>query len=217
MSFPRLVPSGDAALLVELGDAINPIVNRRVHALAAQVQALKLPGLAEAVPGYCTLLVHYDPAQLDFATVRDMIARLAAAIESAPAPQTRRVEIPVVYDGPDLAFVAQHNGLTAEEVVRLHTAGEYRVYMMGFMPGFAYLGEVDARLAVPRLETPRLRVPAGSVGIAGRQTGIYPLESPGGWRLVGRTPLVMFDLARTPPFLLSPGDVVTFVRLSADE
>lgn len=213
MTPPRLLASGDAALLAVLGEEINPAVNRRVHALAARLRDAALPGLGEAVPAYATLLIHYDPAQLDEAQARACLKPLLDDLEQPEAVAPRRFTIPVRYggaDGPDLEFVAQRAGLTPEDVVRLHTGRDYRVYMMGFTPGFAYLGELDERLAVPRLETPRVRVPAGSVGLAGRQTGLYPLDSPGGWRLIGRTDLVLFDLERDPPFRLAPGDSVRF-------
>lgn len=209
----RLTPSGDSALLLQLGEDIDPALNRRVHTLAAQLRAAALPGLREIVPGYCALLIHYDSAEIDYAEVRERVAETVAREANVAAALPRRVEIPVVYDGPDLDFVAAHHHLSVREVIGIHAAPEYRVYMMGFTPGFAYLGEVDARIATPRLETPRLRVPAGSVGIAARQTGIYPLESPGGWRLLGHTPLKMFDLQREAPFLLAPGDLVRFVSI----
>lgn len=216
---PRLLASGDSAVLVVFGDEIDPALNRRVHALAAYLRAAALPGLGEAVPGYATLLVHYDPARLDETQVR---ARLAQALdvlaaEPAAAAPPRWFEIPVRYGGeagPDLDFVAQHAGLTPDEVVGVHAGRDYLVYMMGFTPGFAYLGELDARIAVPRLETPRVRVPAGSVGLAGRQTGLYPIDSPGGWRLIGRTDAALFDLGREPPSLLAPGDRVRFVPVA---
>ncbi|MGQ0603765.1 MAG: 5-oxoprolinase subunit PxpB [Anaerolineales bacterium] len=210
-----LVPSGDSALLVQLGAVIDPALNRRVHALAERLRGASEAciGLREIVPGYSTLLVHYDPAETQFAGVRDFVAAIARENAETVDDAARRVEIPVQYDGPDLEFVAEHNHLSIDEVIAIHTASAYRVYMMGFTPGFAYLGEVDARIATPRLETPRVRVSAGSVGIAARQTGIYPIESPGGWRILGHTPLKMFDLNRESPFLLAPGDGVKFVRV----
>jgi KipI family sensor histidine kinase inhibitor len=162
------------------------------------------------------LLVHYDAAVLDYPAVEATVRAAASAAAELAAAPPRRVEIPVTYGGeagPDLDFVARRAGLTPAQVVGLHTGREYRVYLMGFTPGFAYLGELDERIETPRLETPRLRVPAGSVGIAGRQTGIYPLESPGGWRLIGLTALTLFDPAAAAPFLLAPGDLVRFVAV----
>jgi KipI family sensor histidine kinase inhibitor len=215
--FPIFGPSGDAALLVTFGEAIELATNRQAHALAHLLQDEPLPGLGEAVPGYTTLLVHYDPLELDYARLLDWVRpRAARALQSGETllPAPRRVEVPVFYGGsfgPDLEFVAEHNGLHPEDVVRRHTARDYPVYLVGFTPGFPYLGGLDESIAAPRLSSPRQQVPAGSVGIAGQQTGIYSVESPGGWRLIGWTPLKLFDPARQPPSLLAPGDVVRFV------
>lgn len=214
---PRFRPSGDAALLVTLGDAITLAVNQRVHALTARLATAAAPGLGETVPAYCTLLVHYDPDQLDYAGAQALVEQALAELDDAALAPARRVEVPVRYGGeagPDLDFVARHAALTPAEVVRRHTGRDYRVFMMGFTPGFAYLGELDEQLAVPRLATPRVRVPAGTVGLADRQTGIYPIDSPGGWRLIGRTPLRLFDPDGAPPFQLRPGDLVRFVAIA---
>jgi KipI family sensor histidine kinase inhibitor len=209
-------PVGDAALLVTLGDTIALAINRRVHALANLLMGEGITGLGECVPAYVSVLVHYDPLLLTYDRLIDLIeSRLEGLVIDAQW-QPRVIEVPVVYggeSGPDLDFVSGHSDLTQAEVIALHSAGEYPVYMMGFTPGFPYLGGMDRRLACPRLETPRTRIPAGSVGIAGEQTGIYPLESPGGWRIIGRTPLRLFDLQREPPCLLAPGDVVRFVSI----
>jgi KipI family sensor histidine kinase inhibitor len=218
MSFPTFHPSGDAALLVTFGDRIDLATNRLAHALAARLSQAPLPGLGEAVAGYTTLLVHYDPLALDYEQVQAWVqARVgeASAAGTASSPEPRRIEVPVIYGGergPDLEFVARHNGLSPEEVVRRHTARDYPVYLVGFTPGFPYLGGLDETIAAPRLPSPRSRVPAGSVGIAGQQTGIYSVDSPGGWRLIGWTPLALFDPGREPPSLLAPGDVVRFVE-----
>jgi len=217
--FPRFAPSGDSAILVTFGDVMALDINRRAHALAHLLLAEPLDGLGEAVPGYTTLLVHYDPLALDYRQALEWVQARAGRVLQAAAggegllPASRRVKVPVIYGGergPDLDFVAGHAGLTPAEVVRLHTQGEYPVYMIGFTPGFPYLGGLDERIAAPRLPSPRQRVPAGSVGIAGQQTGIYPVDSPGGWRLIGWTPLKLFDPLADPPSLLAPGDVVIF-------
>lgn len=211
-------PLSDSACLVRLGDQIDPAVNRRVHALAALIEAAPLPGVIETVPAYATLLVHFDPRIVAYATVADWIEGLAD--QAADIPRTpRRIQVPVRYggkNGPDLSLVAASTGLTPVQVVRIHTGTEYTVYMMGFTPGFPYLGRLDPRLALPRLETPRTRVPAGTVAIAGEQTGIYPLDSPGGWHLIGRTSLLLFDPSAEMPFLFAPGDLVTFVAEAID-
>lgn len=209
-------PAGDSALLITLGTQIDLALNRRVHALARRLSAHALAGVIECVPAYAAVLVQYDPLRLDYAEVLAWAQAQAALPLDAAQLTPRRVEIPVHYggaDGPDLLDVAEAHHLTPEEVVRIHTSADYPVYMLGFTPGFPYLGGMDAAIATPRLETPRARVAAGSVGIAGGQTGIYPLESPGGWRIIGRTPLALFDPLRDPPTLLAPGDWVRFVAL----
>jgi inhibitor of KinA len=220
MREPRFLSAGDAALVVELGDAIDPQVNRCVHALAHVLEECPAVGLGEAVPSYRSLLVHYDPLWLSWAEVKALVTRSLHKCQESPPLEPRQVEIPTAYGrefGPDIAFVAEHHGLSVEEVIRLHSGAIYTVYMLGFTPGFPYLGGLPARLATPRLATPRQSVPAGSVGIAGPQTGIYPLATPGGWQLIGRTPAALFDPGRTPPALLEPGDQVRFVPISAEE
>ena len=230
-------PQGVLREMIDLG------LNRRVQALAVRLGqssarpegvggqgrmpsaptegqgALRPEGGGEAVPAYASLVVHFDLMRIDYQTVSGWIQAQLEGLEERGLPAARVVEIPVIYGGahgPDLDFVARHNGLTPAEVVAIHSAGEYPVYMLGFTPGFPYLGGLDARIAAPRLETPRSRVPAGSVGIAGSQTGIYSLDSPGGWRLIGWTPLRLFDPAADPPALLNVGDVVKF-RVMSEE
>src|SRR5574337_911908 len=176
--WPRFPPAGDSALVVELGDEIDPALNQRVHALDQLLRVTLLSGIVETVPTYCSLLIHYDPQALDYQSVLNWATPLISKIDSAPPAPARLVEIPVTYGGehgPDLDFVAHHHHLSVEEVVRLHSQREYRVYMMGFTPGFAYLGILDPAIATPRLDTPRTLVPAGTLGIAGNQTGIYPI------------------------------------------
>lgn len=213
-------PLGDTALLLTLGDRIDPKLNARLHALAYGLKQLDLPGVGEVVPGYATLMVKYNPQRMDYPRLCSELQSLMNNVSETAVCTPRRVEIPVIYGGeygPDLDFVARHTGLTPQEVVRRHAAGVYPVYFLGFLPGFPYLGGLDPALATPRLESPRTRVPAGSVGIAGTQTGIYPSESPGGWQLIGRTPLALFDPSAEQPALLAPGDEVVFVPLSAAE
>ncbi|HVC20690.1 MAG TPA: 5-oxoprolinase subunit PxpB [Vicinamibacterales bacterium] len=217
---PRIVGAGDSTLIVEFEARVSPAVNARALAVARAIAAAGFAGVRDIVPTYCSVAVSFDPLRTD-------VTALGAALEEAaarPAPRGRRtpapIEIPVCYGGtfgPDLPEVARRAGCPEEEVVRLHTARVYRVYMLGFVPGFAYLGRVDDRIAVPRHATPRVRVPARSVGIAGFQTGIYPTETPGGWQLIGRTPLEPFDLGRAQPCLLQAGDAVRFVPISAGE
>jgi KipI family sensor histidine kinase inhibitor len=206
---------GDSMLLVELEPAIDPVINERAIVLANRIRARGARGVRDVVPGYCSLGVHFDPLQVDLAALERAIHDEAAAIELLESiPERAPIEIPVTYggaDGPDLAAVAEFAGCTTDEVIARHSHRLYRVYMLGFVPGFAYLGRVDSSIAAPRHRVPRERVPAGSVGIAGGQTGVYPIESPGGWQLIGRTHTIMFDAARPQPSLLAPGDVVRFV------
>lgn len=213
MTFPRIREMGDAALLVELGNVLDAARNAQVHALARRVETLR--GVTAVIPGYTTLLVEYENAVCEYDALRQDLERALQAPDATAAMEARVIEIPTRYGGelgPDLGFVAQHNGITADELIQIHTRDTYQVFMLGFAPGFPYLGILDEKIAAPRLETPRKRVPAGSVGIAGRQTGIYPRESPGGWRLIGRTELKLFDPMQDPPTLLRAGDRVRFVE-----
>lgn len=216
-SRPRILPLGDATVLVQFGDEIEPAVNGRVHALAALLEASPPEGLIETVPAYGTLLVHYDPLLISFTQMREILRGRLTQVEETAGNRSiprRRLEVPVRYGGghgPDLESVAQHLHLSVGQVVRLHSERTYTVYMMGFTPGFPYMGKLDEALVMPRLETPRTRVPAGTVAIAGSQTGIYPIASPGGWRLIGWTPLRLFDPAADSPFLFAPGDEVKFL------
>jgi KipI family sensor histidine kinase inhibitor len=216
MTWPRIAPLGDGAITVALGDAVELALNARVHRLAAAVRAAALPGVVDVVPAYAALTVHYEPLHQGHDDLAAALAPLAeAALRDAPAPSVPQAaplhEIEVRYDGPDLAEVARRTGLTPEEVVRRHTAATYTVYLLGFVPGFAYLGDLDASLVLPRRADPRPRVPAGAVAIAGRQTAVYPLPTPGGWHLIGQSDAPLFDATRTPPSLLAPGDRVRFV------
>jgi inhibitor of KinA len=215
----RIQPVGDSALVVELGDAIDPDLNRRVHSLAAAISRAALPGMLETIPAYRSLLVRYDPATVGFVEFARQITELGRTVNMDASTPGDLIEVPVVYGGahgPDLAWVAEQSRLTSEEVVRRHSQVEYRVYMMGFTPGFPYMGKLDPALDVPRLANPRQRVPGGSVGIAQSQTGIYPFDSPGGWRIIGWTALRLFDPARQEPFRFAPGDRVRFVPVAAE-
>ena len=216
----QVVPLGDRALLIQLGSTIDDETHRRVRAISARLKSSKVPGLIEIVPAFASVAVHYDPARAPYVRFAEAVQAALANLgdESLPAPRT--VEIPVRYggeDGPDLAVVADAHGLSADDVARLHSAATYRVYMLGFAPGFAYLGGLPESLATPRRAEPRTAVPAGSVGIGGSQTGIYPLTTPGGWQIVGRTSLTLFDPRRTPPTLLAIGDIVRFRVVAPDE
>lgn len=215
-----ILPASDRSLLVRFGDEISPDNHRLVRRLSGWLLDHPRPFVRNIHPAYCTVLVGYDPLQAAVEVVEAHVREGLAALQEQSDPPARTVELPVSYGGergPDLPDVATHCGLTADEVVRIHAAGEYRVYFLGFSPGFPYLGGLDPRLATPRLAAPRRAVPAGSVAIGGAQTGVYPVGSPGGWRLIGRTPAPLFDPARTPPALLQMGDLVRFVPISPDE
>ncbi len=214
---PQLIPFGDSGLLIKFGDEIDLAVNQRVHNLDALLCAKPINGVIEAVPAYATLLVHYDPLVLTFAQIVERVKTEMESVEENFFRKPRRIEVPVRYGGEDLQFVAAHHHISPREVVNIHTSRDYTVYMMGFTPGFAYMGKLDDAIATSRLETPRTRVDAGSVGIAGAQTGIYPIASPGGWRIIGRTSLRLFDLTADPPFLFSPGDLARFVSEGIDD
>jgi len=207
--------AGDAMVIVEFDQVIDPVVNQRAIDLSGRLRARALPGVRDVVPGYCSVGVHFDPLRTDLARLEAAIEDDARAAEAVTETALTHVhEIPVSYggaNGPDLGAVAEACQCSAAEVVERHAATVYRVYMLGFVPGFAYLGRVDPRITVPRHRVPRERVPAGSVGIAGEQTGVYPVESPGGWQLIGRTATLMFDPNRHPASLLAAGEGVRFV------
>ena len=218
----RYLPVGEQGLAVELGDTIDEDVNARVHLLASAVARQLASDVEETVPTYRSLLLLFDPLRVKRSLLIRRVEKILAALPGRRAAlrRSRVVHIPVCYGGelgPDLELVARHCGLSAPEVVALHQGAAYRVYMLGFTPGFPYLGGMSPRIAVPRLEEPRPRIPAGTVGIAGAQTGIYPVESPGGWRLIGRTPLRLFDWTRPEPFLVRAGDLLRFHAIEAGE
>lgn len=211
----RFLPCGDSAVTVEFGNRIDDQLNGAVHAFASAVEALGHPAIREVVPTYRSATVHYLPHLLEYAALVQLLRPLTET-QGGAGPFGAPVEIPVLYGGPwgpDLEEVAAHCGMTPEQVIAAHSAPCYRIYMLGFTPGFPYLGGMDPRLATPRRKEPRIRIPAGSVGIAGSQTGVYPIESPGGWQLIGRTPLRLFDLGSDPPVLLQAGRSIRFVPI----
>ncbi|MBC8006497.1 MAG: 5-oxoprolinase subunit PxpB [Prolixibacteraceae bacterium] len=222
---PRFFPMGDQALIVEFGDRVDPALSGRIAALARRLREARIVGVLDIVPAYTTLALHYDPAAVGTGTppyeaLAETIGTwLNSQSVEIPVPG-RMIEIPVCYGGPlgeDLEALARSRGLSADEVIAIHSGAVYYVHMLGFVPGFAYLGGLDARLATPRRDSPRPRVPAGSVAIAGEQTGIYPLDTPGGWQIIGRTPLQLFKPDTSPPSLLNAGDTVRFVPISAQD
>jgi inhibitor of KinA len=216
----KIMTVGDSAVFVEFGDKIDTETNQRVIDLAHQIDSFNWPEVVETVPTYRSVAVYFNPMRISQLELTSRIRNLLSLSESFVARTPKLVRIPVVYGGefgPDLDFVAEHNGIGYEEVVRLHTLCPFRVFMLGFAPGFAYLGEIPERIRAPRLPEPRLKVPAGSVGIAGSQTGVYPIEIPGGWRIIGRTPLELFNPQHPARFLYEAGDRVQFYAIGKEE
>jgi len=216
----RIVAAGDSALVVEFDERIDPLISARAAALAEAILAEHVPGVLDVVPTYRSVTTYFNPLRVDHAKLEGTLRGLSSRLSTQELARREPIRIPVCYGGefgPDLAAVATFAGVSEDDVVEIHSHATYRVMMMGFTPGFAYMGVVDARIAAPRLETPRHRVARGSVGIAREQTGIYPSETPGGWQIIGRTPVRPFDLSRAEPFLLHSGDEVQFVRIARKE
>lgn len=231
----KLSPLGDTAIIVELGSAIDRKTHERVQALSTYLQREPFPGFIELVPAYVTLTIFYDPMKLlaplaennwnsqaeaaasPYEWVCQLLTDMVSKLEGEQAAAPRIVTLPVCYGGelgPDLAAVAEHSGLSEKEVIALHAAQPYLVHMVGFAPGFPYLGGLPGRIATPRRSMPRLRIEPGSVGIGGNQTGVYPIVSPGGWQIIGRTPLALFRPSHEQPSLLQAGDQVYFEPIS---
>ncbi|MBW1973910.1 MAG: 5-oxoprolinase subunit PxpB [Deltaproteobacteria bacterium] len=216
----RYLIAGDKGLLVEYGDKIDPEINAKVRAISLSIEKADIDGVEEVIPTYRSILITYNPTKISFKDLKENIKNMEKNLSKIELPAPRTIEIPVVYGGeygPDIEFVAKHNGLTVEEVIDIHSKGKYLIYMIGFTPGFPFLGGLSEKLFTPRLETPRVKVPAGSVGIANNQTGIYPIDSPGGWRIIGRTPIKLYDPSKDPPVILSPGDFIRFVPIDEEE
>lgn len=212
--------AGDKGFLVEFGDGIDPQVNAKVRAMAGILEKEKPEGILEVIPTYRSLLFIYDPEQTDPDSLYLLVEKLETSRAEMDPNTFRIIEIPVCYGGefgPDIGNVQKNSGLTQEQVIQVHAAPEYLIYMVGFTPGFAFLGGLDKRLFTPRLNTPRMVVPKGSVGIANNQTGMYPIASPGGWQLIGRTPLNLFAPWKKNPFLYRAGDKIKFVPISESE
>lgn len=216
----RYLPAGDTCIMIEFGNEICVDLHKKVRSMMQVLQEQPVHGIIELVPAYCTLAVHYNPLIISFHQLQSQLAVLMEHTKSVALPSPLIIEIPTVYGGdcgPDLDFVAGYHGLSPAEVISIHTSVDYLVYMLGFTPGFPYLGGMDPRIAVPRLDNPRINIPAGSVGIAGKQTGIYPVDSPGGWQLIGRTPLALYDASRAQPVLLRAGDYLRFRPIYPEE
>jgi len=211
---------GDRGLLLEFGNEISHEVNEKVRRMALAIQAEGVEGIIETIPTYRSLLVIYHPLTLPLKQFKKRLQKIEKNLHGIPLPEPKLTRIPVVYGGvygPDLEFVGEYHKISPDEVIRLHTSKPYFIYMIGFMPGYPYMGELPDSLIMPRLKTPRLSVPKGSVAIAQKQTGIYSMESPGGWQIIGRTPIELFDPDRKPPALLQMGDLVQFDPISEKE
>ena len=216
----RFLLTGDTSVTVEFGNEISEAINSRIRAFQLALEAAGLPGLVELVPTYRSLTVHYNPEIIRYEALTVKLQEVLGRMDSIVIPPSEVLEIPVLYggeEGPDLAFVAEHNGLTEREVIDIHTSADYLIYMLGFTPGFTYLGGMSEKIATPRLKTPRVAIPAGSVGIAGAQTGVYPVQSPGGWQLIGRTPVLMYSPERETPILPQAGQYIRFYEIDRAE
>lgn len=220
MSEVRYLVAGDSAVCVEFGNEISPEINKKIRAFKIAVEKSEIPGIVETVPTYRSLLVHYRPEVIGFKALTEEFDKLMGSLSSIPIPPPTVIEIPVLYGGemgPDIENVAEHNHKTVEEVIKIHTSEEYLIYMIGFIAGFPYLGGMSKEIATPRLKSPRVKIEGGSVGIAGEQTGIYPVASPGGWQLIGRTPLKLYDADREKPVLLEAGQYIKFTAVTEEE
>lgn len=218
---PTISPVGDRAISIDFGQVIDPTINRHIRQTIERIKALQLEGIIELVPTYCALLVEYDAMLYSYSEICKIIEpTLEEGMTNTTNELVTVVEVPTVYGGefgPDLSFVASHNHLSEDEVISIHSGTDYLVYMLGFIPGFTYLGGMDPRIATPRLSSPRTLIPAGSVGIAGEQTGTYPSDSPGGWQIIGRTPVTMYDMSKAQAALLKAGDYVRYVPIDESE
>lgn len=224
-------PLGDSALVIQLGDGISPSIHEKVKNLSNLLEKDPFTGLIESVPSYNSLTIYYNPvsvymsstdkkASSPYKKVSAIILALLDKLGTSEAPEQRLLTIPVLYGGefgPDLEYVASYHGLSVEKVIQIHSSNDYLVYMIGFAPGFPFMGGMDERIATPRKDSPRLAIAPGSVGIAGKQTGIYPLETPGGWQIIGRTPLDLFLPELSPPTLLQSGDKIRYVPITHEE
>lgn len=211
---------GETALTMEFGNTISKEINRRIRRTLKMIEASELGKRVECIPTYRSITIFYDPIDLPYSLLLEKLQQFENMAVEEEEDEHRLIEIPTLYGkdyGPDLFYVAQHGGMDEEEVIAIHSGRDYLVYMLGFSPGFLYLGGMDERIFTPRLSTPRSAIPAGSVGIAGMQTGIYPSESPGGWQLIGRTPLKLYDETREPPVFVEAGDYIRYVPIDEQE
>ncbi len=220
VTYPRIMPTGDRALTVELGNEIDEHINARLMGFINKLSEARIKGIEEFVPSFRAVLIHYNPAILSYDRLTQILNKALSEPITEKSHHKKIVRVPVCYDseyGPDIEDVAKHAGITVEEVIKIHTATPYLVYMLGFQPGFPYLGGLDERIHTPRLETPRVKLEAGSVGIGGGQTGLYPMESPGGWRIIGVTPVRCYNPDKEKPIPYMAGDYIRFESITKEE
>ena len=216
----KVVPEGDSGLLIQFEQVISPAINQRIAAIVKPIRAQQISGIIDMIPTYCSLLINYNPQAISYKELHHRIESIVKMDTKTESITKKVYEIPTCYGGkygPDLKNIAEHAGLSEEEVIRIHSSSDYLIYMLGFLPGFTYLGGLDERIHTPRLANPRVLIPAGSVGIGGSQTGIYPVDSPGGWQLMGMTPVKTYDPNRAEPILVQAGDYIRFVPVSEEE
>lgn len=216
----RYLPAGDEAIVIEFGKTIDEEINNRVISMATSIRNKRIKGVREILPTYRSLMVFYNPKKISYTRLVSTVKSLDYKDSSDEEESKKTLIVPCCYDksfGPDLEDMSRELGITREEIVKIHSGMEYKIYMMGFLPGFVYLGGLDKRINIPRLQTPRTRIPARSVGIGGAQTGVYPVDSPGGWRLIGSTPLDFYDIKRDNPILCEAGEYIKFKPISRRE
>ncbi len=216
----RIAAAGDSSLLIEFGNEINEEINRRITTIVQLMKDQQIEGVVDMIPAFCSLLINYDPRIISFEKMQKRMEALAKMDLKGGTQRKRVFEIPVCYGGqygPDMETITAHSGLTEREVIEIHSSRDYLIYMLGFLPGFCYLGGLDERIHTPRLANPRLKISAGSVGIGGSQTGIYPMDSPGGWQLMGMTPVKTYDPERKNPILVEAGDYIRFIPVEEAE
>ncbi len=219
MEKAKIYTAGDSSVLIEFGKEISPEINGQITALVHLMKEQHIEGVVDMIPAFCSLLINYDPRVISYGKIRRRLEKLLKLEVRQEGGSRQVIQIPVCYGGqygPDLENIASHAGLSPQEVIDIHCSRDYLIYMLGFLPGFSYLGGLDERIHTPRLANPRIRIPAGSVGIGGSQTGIYPLDSPGGWQLLGMTPVKTYDPARQSPILFEAGDYIRFVPVNEE-
>ena len=216
----KFLTAGDSAIVMEFGNTIEKEINAKISAVVENLKEKKIDGILDILPTYRSILINYDPVKISYSEMVEILKGLSKSNKDNKSDEVRLIEIPTLYGkeyGPDIEFVAENANLSVDEVIKIHSGKDYLVYMMGFMPGFTYLGGLDERIATPRLKSPRLKIEPGSVGIAANQTGMYPLESPGGWQLIGRTPLKLYDDTKEPPVFIQAGDYIRYIPITKEE